>query len=279
VQFCGNCGANLVDADVEAEQRTQAWKWTLVLAGAGAALMLASFVLSFAAFSRSGHKGELRTLERDVKQLRAEVDVSAAHEARLAGKVGRAERTVKQARAGLAPVANRVLRSVFTVETDHGLGTAWAAWVSGGNTYFITAYHVVDDARGPGVMIEKKKGAWDGTVVAVDPHDDLALIRVSGRPNGAPPLWQKPIHPRPSQGEELVLVGSPYGFEGTVTTGIVSRVTAQWIQTDAAANPGNSGGPAVDKNGHVVGVLLRGGGENLNFARPIARVCSKLRRC
>jgi serine protease Do len=51
------------------------------------------------------------------------------------------------------------------------------------------------------------------------------------------------------------------------------------IQTDAAANPGNSGGPAVDAHGRVVGVLVRGGGENLNFAVPIARVCSRLRDC
>src|SRR5678815_4254724 len=66
---------------------------------------------------------------------------------------------------------------------------------------------------------------------------------------------------------------------GTVTTGIVSRVTARAIQTDAAANPGNSGGPALDKNGHVVGVLVGGGGENINFAVPIRLACAKLRRC
>ena len=51
------------------------------------------------------------------------------------------------------------------------------------------------------------------------------------------------------------------------------------IQTDAAANPGNSGGPAIDKYGHVVGVLVAGGGENLNFTVPIGRACIKLRVC
>ncbi len=51
------------------------------------------------------------------------------------------------------------------------------------------------------------------------------------------------------------------------------------IQTDAAANPGNSGGPALDRQGRVVGVLVAGGGENINFAIPIARACVKLRRC
>jgi len=76
-----------------------------------------------------------------------------------------------------------------------------------------------------------------------------------------------------------LLIGSPYGLEGTVTTGVVSRVTSKTIQTDAAANPGNSGGPAVDKQGNVVGILVSGGGENLNFAVPIAKVCRSLRHC
>ena len=60
---------------------------------------------------------------------------------------------------------------------------------------------------------------------------------------------------------------------------MVSRVAWKVIQTDAAANPGNSGGPALDKQGHVVGVLVAGGGENMNFAIPIRQLCLKLRRC
>jgi S1-C subfamily serine protease len=56
-------------------------------------------------------------------------------------------------------------------------------------------------------------------------------------------------------------------------------VNAKYIQTDAAANPGNSGGPAVDKKGRLVGVLVSGGGQNLNFAIPIGLACVKLRDC
>src|SRR4029453_3693945 len=97
------------------------------------------------------------------------------------------------------------------------------------------------------------------------------------RPGGSPPLWQRARRGSPKTGDQLLLVGSPYGLGGTVTTGIVSRVTRQAVQTDAAANPGNSGGPAVDRKGRVVGVLVAGGGQNVNFAIPIARVCAKLR--
>ena len=76
---------------------------------------------------------------------------------------------------------------------------------------------------------------------------------------GRTPLFK----PTPEPGSTVVLVGSLYGLEGTVTTGVVSRVTYNSIQTDAAANPGNSGGPAVDAKGRVVGILVAGGGENL----------------
>ena len=96
-----------------------------------------------------------------------------------------------------------------------------------------------------------------------------------GHPAGARALWQKPFLPKPQAGDQLLLIGSPYGLEGTVTTGVVSRVTSKAIQTDAAANPGNSGGPAVDKQGRVVGILVSGGGENLNFAVPIERSAAR----
>ena len=80
--------------------------------------------------------------------------------------------------------------------------------------------------------------------------------------------------------DQVVLVGSPFGLGGTVTTGVISRVNKKVIQTDAAANPGNSGGPLVDlKDGRVVGVLVAGGGENINFAVPIGRACVALRQC
>ena len=143
----------------------------------------------------------------------------------------------------------------------------------------VTADHVIDDDPDGKVAIVRKGGSWGGTVVARDPKNDLAAIRLDGRPAGAAPLWARATRNRPRQGDELLLVGSPYGLEGTVTVGVVSRVGARAIQTDAAANPGNSGGPAVDKKGRLVGVLVSGGGQNLNFAIPIGLACRKLRDC
>jgi S1-C subfamily serine protease len=143
----------------------------------------------------------------------------------------------------------------------------------------VTAYHVVADMGGGSVTVARKGGSWSGEISGVDPTHDLAVVRISGRPAKADPLWQAAGTAPPRTGDQLLLVGSPFGLEGTVTTGVVSRVTRRYIQTDAAANPGNSGGPALDRTGRIVGVLVSGGAENLNFAIPIRHVCAKLRHC
>jgi S1-C subfamily serine protease len=197
----------------------------------------------------------------------------------LSGRLGSAEKTLKRRETGIAPLASRVLRSVFTVETENGLGSGFVAWTDGGASYLVTANHVIDGQLGSGVTISRKGGSWSGAIDAVDPKHDLAVIRIEGRPAGAVPLWQNSHGHKPRTGDQLLLVGSPYGLYGSVTTGIVSRVTSRAIQTDAAANPGNSGGPALDKQGHVVGVLVSGGGENINFAVPISLACARLRHC
>jgi S1-C subfamily serine protease len=206
---------------------------------------------------------------------RVERELRFVHEAgdRLAGRIRSTERELR-----VTPIASRALRSVFTISAGRHFGTAFVGWRGPDGTYLITAAHVVDGYDGP-VTIARKQGEWDGEIVRRDRKNDLALIRVDGRPDGAPPIWQKPLRAKPKTGEQLLLVGSPYGLSGTVTTGIVSRVTRRMIQTDAAANPGNSGGPAVDRKGRVVGVLVAGGGENINFAVRIERACAVLRHC
>jgi len=240
-----------------------------------AALAASMFVLarqaSVLSSERSARKAEIGRLQKQVTLLES-------RGAALAGRLGSDEKTLKRRETGVAPLAARILKSVFTVETDRGLGSGFVAWTDGDASYLITANHVVAGQLGS-VAISRKGGSWSGEIAAVDPKHDLALIRMNGKPAGAAPLWQHPRALLPRTGDQLLLLGSPYGLYGTVTTGIVSRVTSSAIQTDAAANPGNSGGPALDKQGHVVGVLVAGGGENINFAIPIGLACAKLRRC
>src|SRR5207248_1250552 len=228
--------------------------------------------------ARSALDSERTARRAEVGGLNHRLRTLESHDARLSSRVGTAERSLKRRDGGVAPLARRVLRSVFTIETDAGLGTGFVGWSDADGVYVVTADHVVKDASSS-VTLTRAGQSWRGDVQAEDPTNDLALIRMDGRPAGAAPLWQKGTKRAPAVGDQVLLVGSPFGLSGTVTTGVVSRVTKKVVQTDAAANPGNSGGPAVDKQGNVVGVLVAGGGENINFAIRIGRACAKLRAC
>jgi S1-C subfamily serine protease len=238
------------------------------------ALALAALIVAAASFVRQQSAIDAaRTADLHAKRIEFQLQAMERDSDRLAGRVRSTERELR-----VTPIAARVLKSVFTIFTDRKLGTAFVAWREDNATFLITANHVVDGYNGP-VTLKRKGGSWDGEIVARDAKNDLALVRVDGRPGGSSPLWQRARRGKPKTGDQLLLVGSPYGLGGTVTTGIVSRVSSQVVQTDAAANPGNSGGPAVNRKGQVVGVLVAGGGENLNFAIRIERACAKLRHC
>ena len=245
---------------------------------AGLAVVAAIGISLFAVASVREQSMQVDLLETDVRELEGRLEEFRRSDEELAGRLKTSEGKLRQKDQGIAPLAAKVLKSVFTVKTDDGLGAGFAGWTADDQLYVVTAAHVVSEV-GQQVLLERNTGSWRAEVVGRDRGRDLAVLRVEGKPVGAKPLWQKPQANKPRVGDALLLVGSPYGLGGTVTSGVVSRVRPKEIQTDAAANPGNSGGPAVDRRGRVVGVLVAGGGENLNFAVPIARLCSSLRRC
>ena len=250
--------------------------------GRGLALLatvLAAIAVAISAFSFLMLASDRAALRSEVDRMSARVETLDSRNEQFTNRLGTAEESLKRREAGSAGLANQVLRSVFTVEADQSLGTGFVAWMDEQSTYVLTAHHVVDGIDSGTVTLTRKGGGWQGEIVAIDKRNDLALIRMNGRPKGIDPLWQEPLRKPPRPGDELLLIGSPFGLEGSVTKGVVSRVAKTVIQTDAAANPGNSGGPAIDSRGRVVGVLVAGGGQNVNFAVPIARVCLKLRSC
>lgn len=138
-----------------------------------------------------------------------------------------------------------------------------------------TAYHCVAGPRRP--RVETRSGfRTRGRVVATSARDDLALVQAPELVGRIPPraLRQQPVR----VGELLVAVGHPFGGEGDVDTawegmlgwsvseGIVSAVGPRMLQTDAALNPGTSGGPAFDEQGAIVGIVSRKlSGEGVSF--------------
>lgn len=137
-----------------------------------------------------------------------------------------------------------------------------------------TAYHCVANGMRPRVET-RAGGEYDGRVIARDPGHDLALVRVADLPADTPRLALRGEDPE--VGEEVWGLGHPFPnatggkLEGlllwTATKGIVSGVGPWMIQTDAGLNPGNSGGPLVDAQGRVVGIVSRKiDAEDLAFA-------------
>jgi serine protease Do len=142
----------------------------------------------------------------------------------------------------------------------------------------ITNAHVVDDADEVTVKLTDRR-EYTAKVLGVDKTTDIAVIRIPA--TGLP--YVKIGDPKTTKvGEWVVAIGQPFGFENTVTSGIVSAKSRSlpgdsyvpFIQTDAAVNPGNSGGPLFNLRGEVIGVNSQifsrsGGFQGLAFAVPI----------
>ena len=175
--------------------------------------------------------------------------------------------------------------SVVTIETDTGLGSGWAVRSSATGSDVVTNFHVVADAWNAGVatvQVKQKDLTVPGTIVKVDRQDDLAVVRVTRR---LPALATAPARPR--LGATVMAVGSPLGLDGTVTVGVVSGFRSlegsDYLQFSAPISPGNSGGPVLDAEGHVVAVasakLVGDGIEALSLGIPVQVVCGSLVQC
>ena len=135
--------------------------------------------------------------------------------------------------------------------------------------------HVVESLKNGGVQLASGEKFDSFSVLAFDTRKDIAIIKIPGFDLPTMALGNSN---NVQVGEPVLAVGSPLGLQGTVTTSVVSSLRDdptgggfKVLQTDASVNPGNSGGPLVNRQAEVIGIVtfkIRGG-ENLNFAIPI----------
>jgi putative serine protease PepD len=176
--------------------------------------------------------------------------------------------------------------SVVSVRTQTGSGTGFL--VDGDGT-IVTNAHVVGDSTDVQVRFDDKGEMHDAQVLSVDTSTDLAALKVESVPDGVQPL-KLADSDQVQVGDSAIAIGYPLGLDRTATAGIVSGLERQIsapngfsidrvIQTDAAVNPGNSGGPLLNGDGEVIGVnsqiATAGGGEGnvgIAFAIPVNTV-------
>lgn len=183
--------------------------------------------------------------------------------------------------ANVPELVERVHPSIVTITArgtrgeGEGSGVIWGA-----DGTIVTNNHVVEGADDVGVALASGE-RLDARVRATDPLTDLALLEVDADGLPAARFADK----LPLVGEAVLAVGNPLGFEGTVTSGIVSGLhraipsggttpaLVDLIQTDAAISPGNSGGALIDYEGRVAGINVAylppaGGAVSIGFAIP-----------
>src|SRR5882757_6242838 len=148
--------------------------------------------------------------------------------------------------------------------------------------HILTNNHVIDNAQKVEVTLSDKH-KYKATVVGVDKAHDLALLQISNAPDLQPATLAESASL--TVGQRVYAIGNPFGLSGTMTRGIISAIRSirgpnnspieDAIQTDAAVNPGNSGGPLLNSRGEVIGIttLIANNGveqsAGIGFAIPI----------
>lgn len=231
---------------------------------------------------------QLAAMRADVDAAREQADRAAQQAEQGSARVEEVSSQLSELRQDVSDftidverVTARAAASVVVIDRPNWTGTGFAAFEAPqGGTLIATNAHVVDGRGRVDVWLGPHR--MRGTVWAVDRVADVALVRVDTR---IEPLTSAlSTGNRARHGELVVAYGTPLGLPDTVTQGVVSALRDDYIQTDAQVNPGNSGGPLLNRHGEVIGVVTgeaavdakSGGGNGLTYALDFRLWCRLL---
>ncbi len=225
--------------------------------------------------------------------------------ARITAQVGQARQSLdgddilERMNAAVRNIASAVEPSVVHIEAypsgrSRAMVASGSGWVYDDKGSIVTNAHVIRGADRFEVQFFDGRRVQTTEVVGADPYTDIAVLRVPVESGVVP--TRRATGERPQQGDHVFVFGSPFGFKFSMSQGIVSGLgrnpqTASdiegftnFIQTDAAVNPGNSGGPLVDIRGRVIGMNVaiatghdsqgttEGQSAGISFAIPLATI-------
>ncbi|PIN79399.1 hypothetical protein COV16_04375 [Candidatus Woesearchaeota archaeon CG10_big_fil_rev_8_21_14_0_10_34_8] len=166
-----------------------------------------------------------------------------------------------QTSSDFSGIIEDAVKSVVSIRTDISQGSSFIITSDG---YLVTNAHVLNNAKYAKALTYSQE-IKNANLIGYDLDLDIALLKISGTYD----YLEFTDSDNVKVGEKVIAVGNPYGLSFTVTEGIVSAVNRdnKYIQTDVALNPGNSGGPLINKQGKVIGINnFKVTGESLGFA-------------
>ena len=189
----------------------------------------------------------------------------------------------KQARSATVNISTTVYRRNWFAELIPSRETGSGFVIDGEKGLILTNNHVLAGSQKI-VVTFSDQSKYDAEVLFKDPGNDLGLLRIT--PRKKLPFLRLGESEGLQVGQKVLAIGNPFGLDGTLTTGIISslnrtirdennRELEGMVQTDAAINQGNSGGPLLDSQGAVIGIntAIYGSGGNIGigFAMPVAK--------
>ena len=181
-------------------------------------------------------------------------------------------------------ILSLVSRSIFSIETTDSIGTGFVVHSAGNSSWIVTAYHVVENCKDESIEVISyyNNTSYSSFLYNFDSTNDLALLKINNLSLN-PIVWASDNSRFPKLGDDILVIGNPLGLRGTLTKGIISYLDDNIIQTDAALNPGNSGGPMLNNYGEVLGIVVmkamideRQFAEGISFGIRVENLCDSL---